>query len=187
MPYKSPAMVSPYNWTGFYLGINGGGGWGGSDWNGMGVGTSPSGGMIGLTAGYNWQGTGNPWVFGLEGDIDWTGVKGSTACGCFTCQTRNNWLGTVRGRVGYAWDRIMPYFTVGAAFGNIEAKVSGPGRIERIQRRLDHRRRHRRRHRRNGPPRSSICTRISATPPAARLLAASRATSTCASTCCVPA
>src|SRR3982750_924735 len=80
--YKAPAYVAPqYNWTGFYLGINGGGGFGGSNWNGFAVSNSPSGGMIGGTAGYNWQGAGNPWVFGLEGDIDWTNIKDrATAC-----------------------------------------------------------------------------------------------------------
>jgi outer membrane immunogenic protein len=80
-PYKAPAYVAQYNWTGFYLGINGGGGLGDSDWNGFAVSNSPSGGMIGGTAGYNWQGAGSPWVFGLEGDIDWTNIKDSSACG----------------------------------------------------------------------------------------------------------
>ena len=70
--------VAQYNWTGFYLGINGGGAWGDSDWNGFAVSNSPSGGMIGGTAGYNWQGAGSPWVFGLEGDIDWTNIKDSS-------------------------------------------------------------------------------------------------------------
>jgi outer membrane immunogenic protein len=125
VPYKSPAYVAQYNWTGFYLGINGGGAWGDSNWNGFAISNSPSGGMIGGTAGYNWQGSGSPWVFGLEGDIDWTGIKDSAACGAVNCQTRNNWLGTVRGRVGYAWDRFMPYVTGGVAFGDIESNVTG--------------------------------------------------------------
>ena len=125
MPYKSPAMVAQYNWTGFYLGINGGGAWGDSDWNGFAVANSPSGGMIGGTAGYNWQGMGNPWVFGLEGDIDWTNIKDSSACGAVNCQTKNNWLGTVRGRVGYAFDRFLPYFTGGLAIGDVEANITG--------------------------------------------------------------
>ena len=125
MPYKAPAYVAQYNWTGFYLGINGGGGWGDSDWNVFGVSHSPSGGMIGGTAGYNWQGAGSPWVFGLEGDIDWTNIRDSTACGGLLCETRNNWLGTVRGRVGYAFDRFMPYFTGGLAIGDVEANRTG--------------------------------------------------------------
>jgi outer membrane immunogenic protein len=122
MPYKAPAYVTGYNWTGFYLGLNGGGAWGNSDWNGFALSNSPSGGMIGLTAGYNWQGMGSPWVFGLEGDVDWAFIKDNVACPVgLACETKNNWFGTVRGRVGYAWDRIMPYITGGLAVGDIEA------------------------------------------------------------------
>jgi outer membrane immunogenic protein len=129
MPYKSPAYAPVYNWTGFYLGINGGGAWGDSDWNALAFSNSPSGGMIGGTAGYNWQGAGSPWVFGIEGDIDWTGIKDSGACGfAFSCRTKNDWLGTVRGRAGYAWDRFLPYVTGGVAFGNVDARRTGfPG------------------------------------------------------------
>ena len=123
MPYKAPAAYAPqYNWTGFYLGINGGGAFGNSDWNGLGVSNSPGGGMSGVTAGYNWQQMGSPWVFGLEGDVDWTNVKDNTVCGAFSCETKNNWLGTVRGRVGYSWDRWLPYVTGGIAFGDVEAR-----------------------------------------------------------------
>ena len=83
--------------------------------------------MVGGTAGYNWQAMGSPWVFGLEGDLDWTNIKGTfTDITCPTgCQTKNNWLGTARGRVGYAWDRVMPYVTGGLAVGDIEANQSG--------------------------------------------------------------
>jgi outer membrane immunogenic protein len=128
MPAKAPAMVPVgYNWTGFYLGINGGYGWGRSNWSDLATGTGVSGGMAGVTAGYNWQGMGSPWVFGLEGDIDWTNIKGSfvSATCPVGCQTQNNWLGTVRGRVGYAWDRVMPYITGGLAVGDIEANQPG--------------------------------------------------------------
>ena len=125
MPYKAPAYVTQYNWTGFYLGINAGGGFGDSSWNGFAVSNSPTGGMIGGTAGYNWQGAGSPWVFGIEGDIDWTNLKASTACGALNCQTKNNWLSTVRGRVGYSFDRFLPYFTGGVAIGDVEANRTG--------------------------------------------------------------
>jgi len=128
MPAKAPAMVPVgYNWTGFYLGINGGYGWGRSNWDAFATTTDVSGWMAGLTAGYNWQAMGSPWVFGLEGDIDWTNIKGSFVnAACPTgCQTQNNWLGTVRGRVGYAWDRVMPYITGGLAVGDIEATQAG--------------------------------------------------------------
>jgi outer membrane immunogenic protein len=129
VPYRAPSYLSGFNWTGFYVGINGGGAWGGSDWDGYAVTNNPKGGLIGVTAGYNWQGAGSPWVFGLEGDIGWAFINDSVVCGAgVNCQTKNNWLGTVRGRVGYAFDRIMPYVTAGLAVGDIEANVTAaPG------------------------------------------------------------
>ena len=65
-------------------------------------------------------------MIGVEGDIDWSGIKGSTTAGCATgCQTSDSWLSTVRGRLGYAADRFMPYVTGGAAFGDIQASRPG--------------------------------------------------------------
>ena len=86
-----------------------------------------SGGLVGGTLGYNYQ-MGQA-VFGLEGDIDWSNIRGSATCGVCTdsCETRNNWLGTARGRIGYAFDRFMPYVTGGAAFGDIKTAVAGVG------------------------------------------------------------
>ena len=187
MPYKAPAYVAQYNWTGFYLGINGGGAWGDSDWNGFAVSNSPSGGMIGGTAGYNWQGVGSPWVFGLEGDIDWTNIKDSAACGALNCETKNNWLGTVRGRVGYAFDRFLPYFTGGVAFGDIEANRTGFAGIEATPTSAGpSASASKASSPATGPPRSSISMPTSATRPAAPRLAARRPTSTCSSTSCAP-
>jgi outer membrane immunogenic protein len=131
MPAKAPAYVPVgYNWTGFYLGINGGYGWGHSDWSAFGANADPSGGMVGGTIGYNWQAMGSPYVFGLEGDIDWADIKGTfVSAACPTgCETKNTWLGTARGRLGYAFDRVMPYITGGAAFGDVQANQGGfPG------------------------------------------------------------
>ena len=124
MPYKAPAYVTQYNWTGFYLGINGGGGFGDSDWNGLAVSNSPSGGMIGGTAGYNWQAMAARGCSASKATST-TNLKDNTPAASFSCQTKNNWLGTARGRVGYAWDRFMPYFTGGMAFGDIEARRTG--------------------------------------------------------------
>ena len=47
--------------------------------------------------------------------------------GGFSCGTRNDWLGTARGRLGYAVDRFMPYVTGGAAFGDIKTSIAGVG------------------------------------------------------------
>jgi outer membrane immunogenic protein len=125
-PYKTPIYNPIFNWTGFYLGINGGGGWGQSQWDNVGT-FSLSGGLIGGTIGYNWQ-FGQA-VVGVEGDLDWSGIKGTTTAFCAPgCTTQNHWLSTVRGRVGYAFDRILPYLTAGLAVGDINSTLPGlPG------------------------------------------------------------
>ena len=131
VPYKAPAYVAPvFNWTGFYIGINGGYGWGKSDWDAFGGSANPRGGLVGGTIGYNWQMPSSPWVFGLEGDIDWSDMRGTfTNAACPAgCETRNRWLGTFRGRVGYAIDRVLPYITGGLAVGDINANPTAfPG------------------------------------------------------------
>ena len=129
MPAKAPAYVTPaYNWTGFYVGINGGGAFGRSELSNTRGTTSydVDGGLVGGTIGYNYQI--NQLVLGLEGDIDWADISGNTNSGICTtavCSTKNDWLGTVRGRIGYAFDRFMPYVTGGAAFGDVKTSVAG--------------------------------------------------------------
>jgi outer membrane immunogenic protein len=127
MPAKAPAVMQPmYNWSGVYVGINGGYGFGRSSWTDVATGASTgnfnvNGGLIGGTLGVNWQT--NALVFGIETDIDWTNIKGSTAlagCGAAGCETKNSFLGTLRGRVGYAIDRFMPYITGGLAYGDMK-------------------------------------------------------------------
>lgn len=131
MPVKAPAYVAPmaFSWTGFYLGLNGGYGFGRGEFNGGGLGSGgfdAGGGLFGATVGYNWQ-TG-PLVFGLEGDIDWSGMRGSATCGGITsCDVRNDYLATIRGRLGYAMDRWMPYITGGAGIGNVKTSIAGFG------------------------------------------------------------
>jgi outer membrane immunogenic protein len=121
--YKAPVAIPVYNWTGFYIGINGGGGFGRSQWDST-RGFNTSGGLVGGTVGYNYQfGQG---VVGLEGDIDWANINGTTNTLCpFGCKTSDHWLSTVRGRLGYAADRFMPFVTGGAAFGDIRASTPG--------------------------------------------------------------
>jgi len=122
---KAPAYMpaQAYNWTGFYLGINGGGAFGSSSWNSTGS-RDISGGLVGGTVGYNYQ-MGHA-VVGVEGDIDWADISGSTTNGCpLGCKTSDTWLSTARGRIGYAADRFMPYVTGGAAFGDIRASTPG--------------------------------------------------------------
>ena len=118
-PYAPAPYVLPYyNWTGFYVGVNGGGGWGSSTWSGFSS-FNTSGGLIGGTVGYNRQF--GQFVAGVEGDLDWANIQGGGIC-TFACQTTDKWLGTVRGRLGYAIDRWLPYVTGGLAFGNFQAQ-----------------------------------------------------------------
>jgi outer membrane immunogenic protein len=131
---RAPAAyvpVSPaYNWSGFYIGVNGGYGFGQSNWPAGPTGKfDVNGGLAGGTAGYNYQI--GQLVLGVEGDFDWQGLKGSTNnVGCFgaagpSCNTQSDYLGTVRGRVGYAFDRIMVYATGGGAVTDIKSFAVG--------------------------------------------------------------
>lgn len=142
-PSLPPPVPPPiYNWTGIYLGINGGFGTGSSNWSDGPVGTTGSfpisGYLIGGTVGFNYQI--GQYVFGIEGDGDWTNLQGSSGstCGAISavvpppdgCQTQSQWLATVRGRVGYAFDRILLYGTAGAAFGNIQTGLNPPSTFD---------------------------------------------------------
>lgn len=122
--YKAPAYLPGYNWSGFYLGVNGGGAWGTSNWTTPGS-VNTSGGLVGGTIGYNYQM--NQVVLGVEGDVDWADINGTltnTSCP-LGCKTSDSWLSTVRGRLGYAADRFLPYVTGGLAVGDIKASVPG--------------------------------------------------------------
>jgi len=131
----APVTVLPvYNWGGIYVGINGGWGFGTSKWTTPGPfsgSLSANGGVVGGTLGANFQA--NQFVFGVEGDIDYSGINNSTSnticatAGLTGCQTGNTWLGTLRGRVGYAWDRVLFYGTGGAVFGNMQTTFNGVG------------------------------------------------------------
>lgn len=142
MPTKAPMAPLPYNWTGFYAGLNLGGSWGRQDNSLVSVSTGGTlaensdhidGFIGGGQIGYNWQF--NQWVFGLEADFQGSAQKGD---GTFTLAGVSNpnllvvpattvayddkltWFGTVRGRVGWAFDRWLPYITGGWAYGHGE-------------------------------------------------------------------
>jgi outer membrane immunogenic protein len=137
-----PPPLPVYNWSGFYLGINGGFGTGASNWSDGPVGTTGSfaisGFLIGGTLGANYQI--GEYVFGIEGDGGWTNLRGNSGstCGAIaavvpppaSCQTQSQWLATVRGRAGYAFDRILLYGTAGAAFGNVQTGLNPPSTFD---------------------------------------------------------
>jgi len=126
-------VSDPFNWTGFYIGAEAGYGFGGAvtHQERFAVGTASSGefdlsgGLVGATAGYNYQF--NKIVLGAEADFAWSDIKGVTLELCAgPCSTEVRSFGTARARIGYAWDRFLPYVTGGVAFGNVEGGFDGP-------------------------------------------------------------
>ena len=121
-PFIRSAPPAAFSWNGFYVGLYGGAGWGNHDRsNSVGLNNSynSNGGLIGGLAGYNWQGN-SPLVVGLEGDIAWANIKGDDGgAGGTVDQSEYRWLGSVRGRIGYAFDNWLLFGTGGWAFANI--------------------------------------------------------------------
>lgn len=120
VPQPAPVIYTPvaaYNWTGFYAGVSGGWGWGKTTAS-NGNDTKLNGGVLGAQAGYNWA-FANNFVAGIEADINWSGQKGSMqTLAPDTIDMKLNWYGTVRGRLGYAYNNVLPYVTGGFAYGN---------------------------------------------------------------------
>lgn len=133
MPMKAaPPIVAPiFSWTGFYIGANGG--YGGDrfryDFNALGIaGTTKitsSGGFGGGQIGYNYQAGG--WVFGVEGDFQGADIRGTISASAlgFTASagSKIDYFGTARGRIGYAWDRVLVYGTGGYAYAHVKTSA----------------------------------------------------------------
>jgi outer membrane immunogenic protein len=123
-PYtKAPpaAVVAVYNWSGFYIGAMGGGGWG-TD--------AGSGGFGGGTVGYNWQLPGSQFVFGIEVDAAGASLKDSFSevqDGFLVTQnSKINSFGSVTGRAGFAMDAALLYAKGGYAWANNKSTISVP-------------------------------------------------------------
>jgi len=124
---KAPAVATPmYDWSGFYVGVFGGGGLGNHNLNNANgpagfanftVNYESKGALGGGEAGYNWQ-SGNI-VLGVEGDAFWSSFKGDDAAQALGAidATKLRWGATLRGRGGIAVDRLMLFFTGGWAYG----------------------------------------------------------------------
>ena len=136
-PQLPPLEAAPV-WTGFYGGLNIGGGFGSSrnafSVAGFGLppfNTSLAGVVGGGQAGYNWQ-TG-PWVIGLEASFDGSGFSGARTAPCvpLLCGTLSasyaqklTWFGTLRPRIGYAFGNWLLYATGGGALGRVGADAT---------------------------------------------------------------
>jgi outer membrane immunogenic protein len=128
-----PAPPAPaWNWSGFYVGVEAGGGNARTqqtDTSGVTSGPyNQSGGLAGGTIGYNWQS--KNMVFGLEADMSWTGINGSvnlpalcTAGSGSVCFTNMHWLNTDRVRFGFTTpsNQFLFYVTGGLAGASIRS------------------------------------------------------------------
>ena len=136
-PIDYPPPPPIFNWTGWHFGVNGGYGGGSSStaWTssslvGGPVGlagqssTGTSGFVIGGQSGYLWQFSNN-FVLGYESDFQFADVRSDSSNGfAFGERTRLEWFGTERLRFGYAFGRLLPYFTGGLAYGKVRGEGS---------------------------------------------------------------
>lgn len=124
-----------YNWSGVYVGAQAGYAWGDStynvDTNSAFVPYDPNGWFGGIFSGYNYQ-FNNDVVVGVEGDFSFSDVKAGRTIiyipdpfpGEYG-DSQVKWQGTVRGRLGYAVDRFLPYVTGGVAFAKYDYSIGG--------------------------------------------------------------
>jgi outer membrane immunogenic protein len=135
-PPPAPAYA-PFSWTGFYIGVNGGYGWGSAGnttlSNNLGValaptaGPQPAGGFGGAQAGYNWQ-TGM-FVLGAEADIQGAAINNSftrtldAAGDVLHAKQDIDMFGTVRARGGFAIDQFLIYATGGFAYASLDDRL----------------------------------------------------------------
>jgi outer membrane immunogenic protein len=126
-----------YDWTGFYVGVNGGYGSARKCWDTTGPANPPategcnvsSGGVAGGQVGYRWQA--GTIVFGLEGQGDWAGLSGSgvgLATG-FVERSRLNSFGLFTGQLGLAWNSALLYLKGGAAITNSRYDMLTPAGV----------------------------------------------------------
>jgi outer membrane immunogenic protein len=142
-PAPPPIMAPVYNWSGFYIGVNAGGGWSNPEYVNLAnttffgdVGTSvpfghnASGFIGGGQIGYNFQS--GAFVFGLEAMFDYADIEGDVnplrgglpplgRDDNFSTRIRSLFLGTAR--VGYAWNNVLLYAKGGYAGGDVRVSV----------------------------------------------------------------
>lgn len=117
----TPAFAA--DWSGPYAGINAG--YGRANFSGDGFSENASGLVGGAQLGYNFQF--DKIIVGVETDFQFVSQKATQNIGTLSFTERLNWFGTARGRIGYAFERFMPYVTGGAALANVSLDASGPG------------------------------------------------------------
>jgi outer membrane immunogenic protein len=127
MPVKAPPIMpvtTVFSWTGLYIGAHAGGVWFNKDWTARDV-TGPvpegrhtaSSWLAGGQVGFNYQV--NQWVLGLEAQFSATRLDGSHVSPnviFVVNHSRTDFIGTIAGRVGMAWDRTLLYVKGGGSW-----------------------------------------------------------------------
>lgn len=113
-PVKAQVVAPPpvFSWTGFYIGANAGYAWGSGKGAADYYGLSPDGWFGGGQVGYNYQFQNNV-LIGVEADLQGSDISNSAN----GVNSKLDYFGTVRARLGYAYDRFLPYVTGGLAYG----------------------------------------------------------------------
>jgi outer membrane immunogenic protein len=118
-PVYAPPPPPAFSWSGVYLGGQVGYGWGTTsvrDPGGSAPNLSQNGVIGGVHIGYNYQVS--QFVFGLEGDVNGADIRDSNSFNALNYSVRENIDASIRGRVGYAFDRVLIYATGGGAYGS---------------------------------------------------------------------
>jgi len=125
-PLPMTFMPPPFNWTGFYVGANLGGGWASStlhdSFTGVSLGNSSSGVVGGGQLGYNYQ-TGI-FVLGGEWTFDGTSLNASRTAGSLQGAANTNWITTVAARFGVAANNVLYYGKAGGGWANNSATLT---------------------------------------------------------------
>ena len=140
-PPRAPVYVAPvYNWTGFYIGINGGWASAHKCWDLLFLAGpaldgchKPDGGLFGGQVGFNWQA--GAFVFGVEGSGDWASLSGtniSLLAPLSTNRSKIDSIWAVTGRLGYAFDSVLLYVKGGGAWvgDKYDSTVTGTGILQ---------------------------------------------------------
>ena len=127
--YQAPIAAPPYNWSGFYVGANFGGGWSNGSLNIPG--NNLYGGLTefigGVQAGYNFQ-TGH-FLFGVESDFDGASFSHPVLSTPTLGYVDQHWIGTVAGRVGLVNDQWLVFAKFGGGWVHSNASLNLPARF----------------------------------------------------------
>lgn len=125
--YSAPVPEERFYWTGFYFGGNLGYGWANNDATGTPTGAfelSPNGVNTGIHAGYNYMFSPS-FLLGVEADIAYTDFEQTATRGGVAVRTSSDWLSTIRGRAGWAYENLLVYGTAGLAIADREWSAAG--------------------------------------------------------------